>query len=447
MHLMWFTERQYHYDPETEPQRSRTLETQILRHRSFFGLPNENFDARHGSALLNEYLDEKIYSEELGFDGLMLNEHHGTPFCLGSVMDVEAAILAKTTKRAKIVLLGNPVPTVANALRLAEELSMIDLISGGRLVPGWVRGAGSEQLANNSNPAYNREYFEEGVDFILKAWTTPGPFRFEGKHFHFRFVNPWVLPLQKPHPPIWIPGLVSPDTVTWCARKRFPYVALATRLEPTVELWNLYTQTAAREGYQAGPENFGYLQPIFVGENQARAEELGKRFLYGGAFAHFARPEWMFPPGYNSKEATRRMARLQAAANFQGKPIHAGGGNETDEELEEIRRGVYAQYEQSKKDLQMIAGTPDYVIPRLRKVLEVLRPGIFSFWLDGPLAQKDRIKCLELISREIMPAVRQIGRELGLTDPFERAPGSVPLAAGREPTPVAQVDALGSAPA
>ena len=93
----------------------------------------------------------------------MLNEHHGTPFCLGAVMDVEAAVLARATKRAKIVLLGNPLPTVANPLRLAEELAMIDLISKGRLVPGWVRGAGSEQLANNANPAYNREYFDEGA--------------------------------------------------------------------------------------------------------------------------------------------------------------------------------------------------------------------------------------------------------------------------------------------
>src|SRR5260370_438617 len=141
MHIMWFTERQFHYDPETEPARSALLESQILRNRSFFGLPNANFDQQQGSMLLNECLEEKIYSEDLGFDGLMLNEHHGTPFCLGSVMDVEAAILAKATKRAKIVLLGNPVPTVANALRLAEELSMIDLISKGRLVPGWVRGA------------------------------------------------------------------------------------------------------------------------------------------------------------------------------------------------------------------------------------------------------------------------------------------------------------------
>src|SRR5215468_1276698 len=370
MHFMWFTERAYHYDLETHPAKYQALENEIVRKRSFFGTPNRFFERAHGAQLLNQYLDEKIYTdaELLNFDGLMLNEHHGTPFCLGAVMDVEAAVLAKATKRTKIALLGNPVPTVSNALRLAEELAMIDLISGGRMITGWVRGAGSEQLANNANPAYNREYFEEGVDFIIKAWTMPGPFRYEGKHFHFRHVNPWVLPFQTPHPPFWIPGLISPETAAWCAKRRYPYVALATRLEPTLELWDFYNQAAAREGYQAGPENFGYLQPVMVADTQERAEELGKRILFGGAFAHFARPEWMFPPGYNSKEATRRMARLQSAANLPGKPIHEGGGNETDEELEALRQGVYARWTESKRDLQMIAGTPDYVIPRLKKV-------------------------------------------------------------------------------
>ena len=171
MHIMWFTERQYHYDPETEPARSRLLENQILRNRSFFGLPNENFDAQQGSMLLNEYLDEKIYSEDLGFDGLMLNEHHGTPFCLGSVMDVEAAVLAKATKKAKIVLLGNPLPLAENPVRLAEELAMIDMISKGRLVSGFVRGGGQEQLANGVNPAFNRERFEEAHDLVVAAWS------------------------------------------------------------------------------------------------------------------------------------------------------------------------------------------------------------------------------------------------------------------------------------
>jgi alkanesulfonate monooxygenase SsuD/methylene tetrahydromethanopterin reductase-like flavin-dependent oxidoreductase (luciferase family) len=56
---------------------------------------------------------------------------------MDSVMNVEASILARITKRVKIVLLGNPLPVVGNPLRLAEELGMIDMISGGRLVSGW----------------------------------------------------------------------------------------------------------------------------------------------------------------------------------------------------------------------------------------------------------------------------------------------------------------------
>src|SRR6202047_3206546 len=282
MHIMYFTERPYREVPEDE----------VIKNRAFFGVPNRFFDRDVGSRLYNEYLDEMGYAEDVGFDSIMLNEHHGTPFCMGAVMNVEAAILARVTKKARIVLLGNPLPVLKHPLRMAEELAMIDLISKGRLVPGWVRGAGSEQLANNANPAYNREYFEEGVDFILKAWTKPGPFRYEGKHFHFRFVNPWVLPLQKPHPPIWIPGLVSPETVVWCAKHRYPYLALATFLEPTIELWNIYANAAAQEGYQAGPENFGYLQKIFLAETDEKAQELGKADLYGGGITHFARPEW-----------------------------------------------------------------------------------------------------------------------------------------------------------
>ena len=77
---------------------------------------------------------------------------------------------------------------------------MIDCISRGRLVSGVVRGGGVESLANNVNPAHNRERFEEAHDLIIAAWTRPGPFRWEGKHFQYRVVNPWALPLQKPHP-------------------------------------------------------------------------------------------------------------------------------------------------------------------------------------------------------------------------------------------------------
>ena len=169
MQLGYFTERPYRHLNEDE----------ILRNRAFFGVSNAHFDEKAASEDYNYYLDEYCYAEELGFEVLALNEHHGNPICMGNVMNVEAAILARITSQARIVLIGNPLPVIKHPLRMAEELATIDLISRGRLVSGWVRGAGSEQFFNNANPAYNREMFLEAHDFIVKAWTTPGPWRYE----------------------------------------------------------------------------------------------------------------------------------------------------------------------------------------------------------------------------------------------------------------------------
>ena len=80
----------------------------------------------------------------------MLNEHHSTPFCMGGVVNVEAAILARITKKVKIVILGNVLPIWDDPLWLAEELAEIDMISRGRLVTGWVRGTGRESVAHNA---------------------------------------------------------------------------------------------------------------------------------------------------------------------------------------------------------------------------------------------------------------------------------------------------------
>src|SRR3990172_5294836 len=89
------------------------------------------------------------------------------------------------------------------------------------------RGGGRrDKLATGVNPAYNRQRFEEAHDLIVKTWTQPGPFRWEGKHYQHRVVNPWALPLQKPYPRVWIPGVVSRETVEWAAAHRYPYICL-----------------------------------------------------------------------------------------------------------------------------------------------------------------------------------------------------------------------------
>jgi alkanesulfonate monooxygenase SsuD/methylene tetrahydromethanopterin reductase-like flavin-dependent oxidoreductase (luciferase family) len=449
MIIMYFTERPYRDVPEDE----------LIRNRGYFGVSNKYFNAERGAQLYNEYLDEMVKAEEVGFDAIMLNEHHGTPFCMGAVMNVEASILARITKKAKIVLLGNPLPTFKNPLRIAEELAEIDCISRGRLVPGWVRGAGSEQIFNNANPAYNREYFNEAHDLIIAAWTRPGPFRWEGKHFHYRFVNPWVRPYQKPHPPMWIPGVLSPETVVWCAEHRYPYLGLGTALPATAELWNLYGDTAAKQGYQAGSENFGYLQHVVVAETEAKAEELGKAHLYGGGQAAFSRPEHTLPPGYNSKEATRRLARTMTAGagGFLGvsseqlqRASEAPKRESTrtklargEISLEEARAAIYKSYPKAVEGLQIIAGTPKTVIPKLRKILEVLRPGVFGvFQSQGPVSFEDRMTSIRLLGEEVLPAMREIGKELGIVDPYERKPGSRPYTEGTKREELVSMSAL-----
>ena len=457
MHMMYFTERPYRDVPEDE----------VIRNRSFFGVPNSFYDPEVGARYYNEYIDEAIYAEELGFDAIMLNEHHGTPFCMGSVMNVEAAILARVTKKARIVLLGNPLPVLKHPLRMAEELAMIDLISKGRLVPGWVRGAGSEQIFNNANPAYNREYFNEAHDVVIAAWTRPGPFRWEGKHFNYRYINPWVLPYQKPHPPIWIPGVISTETVLWCAEHRYPYIGLGTALHSTVELWNLYQQTAAQEGYVAGSENFGYLQQIHVADTEEKAQEEGKAALFGGGAANFSRPEWTLPPGYNSKEATRRLARQATEYGFLGitseKLAESQRGERRDPNeskghtrerlmrgevsIEEAKKKIYGQYQKAQDGLQIIIGTPKTVIPKLKLILEVLRPGVMGlFQAQGPLTSEQRMNSIRLMGQEVLPALREIAKGLGIVDPFERQPGSRQYVAGTQLDPLVDLDALKRAP-
>ena len=375
---------------------------------------NKSFDPIMAAGLYNRYLDEKIYAEEMGFDGLMLNEHHNTAFCMGGAMNVEASILARITKRAKIVLLGNILPIWDDPLWLVEQLSMIDMISHGRLVSGWVRGTGRESVAHNIEPHYNWERFQEAHEFIVKAWTTPGPFRWEGKHYNYRHVNPWAKPYQKPHPPIWLPGVVSRDSLMWAAKQRIPYIMLATEMEPTKQAFQLYHDTAAEEGYESGPQNLGYLWKVHVDETEELAEATGRKYVQGPSNPFLAgnegtvNPALVNLPGLTSR---RRVLPTQAVATA----ARGGGGGVA---------GVLGRpYEQQIADRTIICGTPKTVIPKIREVLEYVRPGSIFFWDgDGAMTHDDAMRSLRLMGEEVIPAVREIAKELDLPGPFEVDP-------------------------
>ena len=105
--------------------------------------PNTYFEPSTAHDLFKRYLDEYQYAEEVGFDGLMINEHHNTPSCMDVEVNITGGILARVTNRAKILMLGNMLPTSDNPVRLAEEIAMLDVISGGRIISGFVRASAS----------------------------------------------------------------------------------------------------------------------------------------------------------------------------------------------------------------------------------------------------------------------------------------------------------------
>ena len=374
-------------------------------------LSNEVYDPQLGAQLYNRYIDENLYAEEMGFDGLTLNEHHSTPFCMGGVMNLEAAILARLTNRAKIVLLGNILPIWDDPLWLVEQLAIIDIISQGRLVSGWVRGTGRESVSHNSPPADNWERFQEAHEFIVKAWTTPGPFRWEGKHYQYRYVNPWARPYQKPHPPIWLPGVVSTNSLMWAAKNRYPYVMLATALEPTRQSFQLYLDTAAELGYQAGTQNLGYLWKVHVDETEELADEVGRKFVQGPSNPFLAGNEGTDNTAVNNLPGLTSRRRLLPTRDSV---TTARGGSASGR-----------PYEQQIADYSIISGTPKTVLSKIRHVLEYLRPGSVCFWDgDGAMTHDDQMRSLRLMGEEVLPAVREMAKELELNGPFEVDPAT-----------------------
>ncbi|MCI0865424.1 MAG: LLM class flavin-dependent oxidoreductase [Chloroflexi bacterium] len=394
--VFFFTEMGYTAYPQDEAKK--------LGYNNLM-FPNEYFSPEKAHELYSMYFDELQYCTEVGFDGVMINEHHNNPLCMMPSINVIGSALAKTTKKGKIVFLGNVLPIHENPLRVAEEIAMIDCMSGGRVICGFVRGLGQESMATNTNPVYNRERFDEAHNLIIKAWTTPGPFRWEGKHYQFRVVNPWVMPMQKPHPPIWIPGVVSPESVIWAARHRYPYVALAPPLDLISEIYDLYDKIAEEEGYTPTSENRGYAVRINVADSDEKAYEEGKNFYWqlGTSFGVAPR-HWQAPPGYITRTAAQsgRQTRRDATRNITPDNVTPGGPS--------------LDYEEAHATHQIVTGNPDTVIEKLKRIIDVVDPAYLVLWgREGPMSHQVAMRCIDLLSQEVIPAVKeyQADREKG----------------------------------
>ena len=228
-------------------------------------VPNSLWDSEASRGLYQEYIDQLAYADQLGFDGFVLNEHHQNVYGLAPSPNIIAAALTQATKKGRIVVLGNLLPLHMNPRRVAEEYAMLDMMSGGRIVAGFAPGGGPETFNYDVPSARSREQFWESLDLIVRAWTEDGPFAHEGVHFPLRYVNPWPKTLQKPHPPIWVPGSRSPGTLIECAKRGYCYfLSSRSHGSATGRAKDQFTEILEQHGRRYHPFRMGILLSVYV---------------------------------------------------------------------------------------------------------------------------------------------------------------------------------------
>ena len=198
------------------------------KHRSVWvDIPSSLYDPVKGHELYNIYLDELEYAEQLGYDGIGVNEHHANAYGMMPSPNIMAAALARRTSKAALVVLGNSIALYNPPIRVAEEFAMLDVISGGRLLAGFPVGTSMDtNYVYGDIPALTRERYAEAHELIMRAWREPEPFAFNGRYTKLRYANCWPKPVQSP-PPIFIPGGGSLETYDFCLDFDYVYCYLS----------------------------------------------------------------------------------------------------------------------------------------------------------------------------------------------------------------------------
>ncbi|MGY1608364.1 MULTISPECIES: LLM class flavin-dependent oxidoreductase [unclassified Geodermatophilus] len=282
-------------------------------------LPNTYFDPQVAYKLYNEYLEQLVLSEKLGYDGVIVNEHHQNAFGTICAPDVWAGWLAARTSAIRIGIIGNALPLHRNPLRVAEEIAMLDIVSGGRIISGHVRGMGAEYHSSGQDPTTSKGMFWEAHDLILKAWTEPGPFTWQGVHYDIEHANIWPRPLQQPHPPVWMPGTGSTDTIDEVAKRRFSYMQTTTSNWITKKSFATFRQICEEKyGYTPSPQQLGRVVPTYVAETdeQARREFMPHAMWFFRTGLKVPMHHLM-PPGYNTADSVLRTIRGRQAAGVK----------------------------------------------------------------------------------------------------------------------------------
>jgi alkanesulfonate monooxygenase SsuD/methylene tetrahydromethanopterin reductase-like flavin-dependent oxidoreductase (luciferase family) len=310
---------------------------------------------------------------------MALPEQHSKQDNIDPSPNLLAARVLSMTKKIKVLPYGAILP-LHNPLRIAEEYAMLDVLSKGRLLAGFVRGGPTNYLAYGLDYFKASESFEEAWDLIVKAWTTHEPFEWKGKHYHFDKVSVWPRPYQKPHPPLHTAGGGSAEHA---ARNEATIgLGFTTTDEEVRAMFGKYTD-AYREAHGRAPpaEKMAVARSVYVAETDAEAREECERHIL-----HQYRV--LYKP---SMVANQKLAKQTNRHLYWADRLFL-----TEENYEGlVSRGNH------------IAGNPETVLGRILEQKERLGFGAFlGLFRYGDMPHDKAVKSMKLFAEQVMPALR-----------------------------------------
>ena len=353
--------------------------------------PNSNYDPAVGHTLYNRHMRTIRLADQLGFDGITINEHHNTVYSMTPAVSLMAAAIISQTKNVKIQVAGVPI-NLAQPNRVAEEYGMLDVMSGGRMEFAFPLGTGMEYWANSGaiNPVTSRERFRESLDIIKRCWTEPGPFSYDGDFYRYRYLNPFPLPLQKPHPKMFIVGSGSPSTVALASDFGAGYSIVFTPIPQQLEAFDKFRELTVAKGNTPDSDDIIIIANVYVSDTDAKAraevKEYQARFW---SWFHRVPPKFLLPPGYVTNSEFLRRVSDAALAH---------GTEATDEDMALISRQAF--------------GSPQTVADILCRWAEEAGCSRFNLVLEhADMPEWMTVKNMTMFCEEVIPLIRKKGIE------------------------------------
>jgi alkanesulfonate monooxygenase SsuD/methylene tetrahydromethanopterin reductase-like flavin-dependent oxidoreductase (luciferase family) len=309
-----------------------------------------------------------------------------------------ASAISRRTRDTAICVMGNSLALYNPPTRVAEEFAMIDCISGGRLIAGFPVGTPMDTCyCYGQNPSLLRERYLEAHDLVMKAWQEADTFAFNGRFNQQRYVNIWPRPVQRPHPPVWIPGGGSIETWQWCAQMDYVYAYLSYfGYKDGRATMDGFWAEMSRLGKDRNPYRAGFLQFVGVAETREKAMELYREpaeYFYGRCL--YTDSRWATPPGYVT-EGTMRAGMQSQVGRAASLAAREQARNAT--QMEEIVERGY-----------VIIGSPDEVVAQLTEVATSLNVGHLMLLLQYGNMNKELTKYnTKLFAEAVMPKLKPL---------------------------------------